>query len=77
MVSFIAKLCRLPWKVTGVMLADTLEAYEEREKTLISMFKRVYKLDFPVQDSSDATHGILNWIERSQPRKYMQILVSL
>lgn len=72
MVLFL-QICRLPWKVTGVMLADTLEAYKEKEKTLIAEFKRVYKLDFPAQESYYATEGILNWVERSQPRKYIHI----
>ncbi|KAF3334810.1 D-cysteine desulfhydrase 2 [Carex littledalei] len=69
-----ALLLGLPWKVTGVMLADTMEAYKEREKTLITEFKRVYKLDFPAQESYYATEGILNWVERSQPRKFGKVL---
>ncbi|KAJ1688328.1 hypothetical protein LUZ63_019718 [Rhynchospora breviuscula] len=69
-----ALLLGLPWKVTAVMLADTIEMYREREKTLISEFERVQKLDLPIQDSSYAVDRILNWVERTQPRKFGKVM---
>ncbi|XP_073004712.1 putative D-cysteine desulfhydrase 2, mitochondrial [Typha latifolia] len=63
----------LPWKVTAVMLADTLERYKEREKCLISDLKRTYQIDFgdlmPGEDD-----GIVQWVERFHARKFGRVL---
>lgn len=60
---------RLPWEVSAVMLADTVDGYKQQEKRLISNFKRHF--DFHVVDSglNEIDCGIVHWIERWRPRK--------
>ncbi|WOL18420.1 D-cysteine desulfhydrase 2, mitochondrial [Canna indica] len=59
----------LPWKVTAVMLADTRERYQEREKCLISDFKRTYGLDYLEEDER-----IVQWVDRFHPRRFGKVL---
>ena len=53
---------RLPWEVTAVMLADTIEGYRKQEEHLISELCRCY--DVPITRS-----GLVHWVERRHPRK--------
>lgn len=66
-VIFLNSFRRLPWKVTAVMLADTVERYKEREKRLISEFKRIHQIEIP-------DDGIVQWVERIHPRRYILLL---
>ncbi|XP_020098967.1 putative D-cysteine desulfhydrase 2, mitochondrial [Ananas comosus] len=67
-------LLGLPWKVTAVMLADTVERYKEREKHLISEFKRIHQIEIPQQTSSGDDDGIVQWVERIHPRRFGKVL---
>jgi D-cysteine desulfhydrase len=60
---------RLPWEVSAVMLADTLERYRKREEHLISKFLKVCKS--PVVDLAlgAANDQVVHWVHRSSPRK--------
>ncbi|XP_030516774.1 D-cysteine desulfhydrase 2, mitochondrial isoform X6 [Rhodamnia argentea] len=58
----------LPWKITAVMLADTLDNYRERERRLISDFKRHFRFDLD-HALREIDRGVVNWVERYHPRK--------
>ncbi|KAE8023581.1 hypothetical protein FH972_009259 [Carpinus fangiana] len=66
----------LPWEVTAVMLADTVDGYKEQEKRLISNFKRCFSFHDLVDHSLNEVHddGIVNWVERCHPRKFGNVL---
>ncbi|CAK9137353.1 unnamed protein product [Ilex paraguariensis] len=59
----------LPWEVTPVMLADTIDGYRKQEERLISEFCRCCA--FPRLDEalSQVNGGIVHWVERNYPRK--------
>lgn len=59
--------CRLRWRVTAVMLADTLERYQEQEKSLISDFKGLCHEDCHHLVGTD---GLVHWVDRFSPRRY-------
>ncbi|KAK3026067.1 hypothetical protein RJ639_042559 [Escallonia herrerae] len=67
----LAAICLgLPWEVTAVMLADTIDGYKRLEERLISQF-----CGFPVFSLSDqvlvrARGGIVCWVNRRHPRKF-------
>lgn len=62
-------LLRLPWEVTAVMLADKIDSYKRKEQTLITEFLRSY-MSFPRELALyEGNAGIVQWVERSQPRK--------
>ncbi|XP_058082000.1 D-cysteine desulfhydrase 2, mitochondrial isoform X2 [Magnolia sinica] len=63
----------LPWEVTAVMLADTLEGYKKQEERLISDFKRLYGFD-SFDNELNGDGGIVNWVERVHPRKFGNVL---
>ncbi|OVA17616.1 Tryptophan synthase beta subunit-like PLP-dependent enzymes superfamily [Macleaya cordata] len=64
----------LPWEVTGVMLADTIEGYKKQEKRLISDFKRFCGSQ-KVDNTLNGVHeGIVHWVERTNPRKFGNVL---
>ncbi|KAK9060226.1 hypothetical protein SSX86_020930 [Deinandra increscens subsp. villosa] len=64
----IGALCLgLPWEVTAVMLADTIEGYKKKEQSLISELCRCF--DLPMMHT-----GIVNWVERQHPRKFGNVL---
>ncbi|KVI05648.1 1-aminocyclopropane-1-carboxylate deaminase/D-cysteine desulfhydrase [Cynara cardunculus var. scolymus] len=64
----IGALCLgLPWEVTAVMLADTIEGYRKQEEHLISELCRCY--DVPTTRS-----GLVNWVERRHPRKFGNVV---
>lgn len=71
----LAAICLgLPWKVTAVMLADTIDGYREQEKRLISEFKRCCALHLTDHALDKVDSGIVHWVERSHPRKFGNIL---
>ncbi|KAK2972184.1 hypothetical protein RJ640_030729, partial [Escallonia rubra] len=64
----------LPWEVTAVMLADTIDGYKRLEERLISQF-----CGFPVFSLSDQVlarvrGGIVCWVNRRHPRKFGNVL---
>lgn len=64
----IGALCLgLPWEVTAVMLADTIEGYRKQEEHLISELCRCY--DVPTTPS-----GLVKWVERRHPRKFGNVV---
>ncbi|KAI3435140.1 uncharacterized protein J3R85_006369 [Psidium guajava] len=63
----------LPWKITAVMLADTLDNYRERERRLISDFKRHFKFDLD-HALCEIDRGVVNWVERYHPRKFGNVI---
>ncbi|PON74671.1 Tryptophan synthase beta subunit-like PLP-dependent enzyme [Trema orientale] len=64
----------LPWEITAVMLADTVEGYQQRERCLISNFKRHFGFNFIENGVDDIDDGIVHWVERRHPRKFGNIL---
>lgn len=61
----------LNWRVTAVMLADTLERYQEQEKSLISDFKGLCHEDF---HDLVGTDGLVHWVDRFSPRRFGKVL---
>ncbi|PIA30348.1 hypothetical protein AQUCO_05600052v1, partial [Aquilegia coerulea] len=64
----------LPWEIIAVMLADTVEGYIKQEKRLISDFKRLFGLQCVDHALSGVNDGIVNWVERTHPRKFGNVL---
>ncbi|XP_062110511.1 D-cysteine desulfhydrase 2, mitochondrial isoform X1 [Humulus lupulus] len=64
----------LPWEITAVMLADTVEGYQQQEKHLISNFKRHFDLNSIENGLDDIDNGIVHWVERHNPRKFGNVL---
>nr|XP_009777459.1 PREDICTED: D-cysteine desulfhydrase 2, mitochondrial isoform X2 [Nicotiana sylvestris] len=64
----------LPWEVTAVMLADTIDGYQKKEESLISEFRRCFTLHHGEQALSGLEPGLVQWVERSFPRKFGNIL---
>ncbi|XP_057949403.1 D-cysteine desulfhydrase 2, mitochondrial isoform X2 [Malania oleifera] len=64
----------LPWKVTAVMLADTIDGYKQQEKRLISDFKRCSASHLIRQELNRVDGGIVHWVERRHPRKFGNVL---
>ncbi|XVF02607.1 hypothetical protein REPUB_Repub04eG0189500 [Reevesia pubescens] len=64
----------LPWKITAVMLADTIDAYREQERRLISEFKRQFCFLPDSHKLNGADDGIVHWVDRCHPRKFGNIL---
>ncbi|KAL6839862.1 hypothetical protein ACP4OV_029672 [Aristida adscensionis] len=64
----------LQWKVTAVMLADTLERYKEQEKLLISDFKRLCHDVYHGMAGDDADDSLVQWEERFSPRRFGKVL---
>ncbi|KAL4202778.1 hypothetical protein AMTRI_Chr02g265280 [Amborella trichopoda] len=59
----------LPWEVTGIMLANTIEGYRKQEARLISDFKRFCGWDIDYA-SNGAGSNCVQWVERISPRKF-------
>lgn len=62
-------LLRLPWKVTGVMLADTVEGYKKHEAHLLSDFKKLIMGDSEF-DLDENSANLVHWVNRCLPRKF-------
>ncbi|CAK7332469.1 unnamed protein product [Dovyalis caffra] len=70
----IGALCLgLPWEVTAVMLADTINSYKKQEKKLISDFRTLF--GFHLTDHClNEVDGVVHWIGRCHQRKFGNIL---
>ncbi|KAK4402699.1 D-cysteine desulfhydrase 2, mitochondrial [Sesamum angolense] len=64
----------VPWEVTAVMLADKINAYKEKERNLISEFLRSFTSSADGLDPSIVDAEIVQWVDRSLPRKFGNIL---
>ncbi|GJN17987.1 hypothetical protein PR202_gb05098 [Eleusine coracana subsp. coracana] len=64
----------LQWRVTAVMLADTLERYKEREKSLISDFKRLCHELYHGMVEDGSHDSLVQWVDRSSPRRFGKVL---
>ncbi|KAK4264985.1 hypothetical protein QN277_026096 [Acacia crassicarpa] len=71
----LAALCLgLPWVVYAVMLADTIDAYREKEERLISEFKKHFNVQYIDHNVNKEDARIVHWVERSRPRKFGKVL---
>ena len=61
-------LCGLQWRITGVMLAGDRQYHEEQAADLVQAFQRVHG------GSMTAADLPLEWVERSQPRRFGKVL---
>lgn len=68
-----ALLLRLPWKVTGVMLADTVEGYKKHEARLLSDFKKLMMGDHEF-GFDEKSANLVQWVDRCLPRKFGNVL---
>ncbi|KAK3223516.1 hypothetical protein Dsin_010541 [Dipteronia sinensis] len=59
----------LPWEVTAIMLADTIDRYRKHEKHLISEFKRLFGF-LLTNRLNEVDGGIVKWVERYRPRRF-------
>lgn len=64
----------LPWEVTAVILADSVDGYRKQETRLISDFKRCSGLHLPDYVLSGVDTDIVHWEERNRPRKFGNVL---
>jgi len=64
----------LQWRVTAVMLADTLERYRQQEKSLLSDFEKLYPGIFHRMVENDTHGSLVQWVERSSPRRFGKVL---
>ncbi|WCJ38607.1 Pyridoxal-5'-phosphate-dependent enzyme family protein [Euphorbia peplus] len=64
----------LPWEITAIILADPVDSYIEKEKHLISSFKKQF--DFHLTDHcvNELDGGLVRWVERSRRRKFGKVL---
>lgn len=68
-----ALLLRLPWKVTGVILADTVEGYKKHEACLLSDFKKLMMGDHEF-GFDEKSANLVQWVDRCLPRKFGNVL---
>lgn len=64
----------LPWKVTAIMLADTIERYKEKERCLISDFRRIHHSELCGETIGKARDSVVYWVERIRSRKFGKVL---
>ncbi|XP_030960810.1 D-cysteine desulfhydrase 2, mitochondrial isoform X1 [Quercus lobata] len=64
----------LPWEVTAIMLADTVDGYKQQERRLVSDFKRCFGFHLIDHGLNEVDHGIVKWVERCHPRKFGNVL---
>ncbi|OEL35523.1 putative D-cysteine desulfhydrase 2, mitochondrial [Dichanthelium oligosanthes] len=64
----------LQWRVTAVMLADTLERYRQQEKSLVSDFEKLYPGMFHGVVENDTHGSLVQWVERFSPRRFGKVL---
>lgn len=53
------------------MLADTIDAYRQREKSLISDFRTRFGFHLIDHCLNEVNGGVIDWVERQHPRKYV------
>ncbi|KAF5450182.1 hypothetical protein F2P56_030553 [Juglans regia] len=64
----------LPWEVTAVMLADTIDGYKQQERRLVSDFKRCFSFHLTDHSLNEVDSGMVNWVQRFHPRKFGNVL---
>ncbi|OAY34428.1 D-cysteine desulfhydrase 2, mitochondrial isoform X2 [Manihot esculenta] len=64
----------LPWQVNAVMLADTIDAYKQKEKDLISDFSTRFGFHLIDRSLNEVKGGVVHWVERSHRRKFGNVL---
>ncbi|KAL9420797.1 hypothetical protein AB3S75_038383 [Citrus x aurantiifolia] len=64
----------LPWGVTAIALADTIDGYKQQEKNLISEFKRLFGFLLKNSSLNEVDGEIVHWVERCRPRKFGNVL---
>lgn len=64
----------LPWEVTAIALADTIDGYKQQEKNLISEFKRLFGFLLKKSSLNEVDGEIVHWVERCRPRKFGNVL---
>uniref|UniRef100_A0A7N0UXW5 D-cysteine desulfhydrase n=1 Tax=Kalanchoe fedtschenkoi TaxID=63787 RepID=A0A7N0UXW5_KALFE len=64
----------LPWEITAIMLADSIDGYLKKEKELISDFKRQFGLHAFENVLNKIDGGVVHWVERRHPRKFGNVL---
>ncbi|KAJ4835958.1 hypothetical protein Tsubulata_026186 [Turnera subulata] len=64
----------LPWEVVAVMLADTIDAYREQERSLISDFRTRFGLPLADHCLHKVDAGIVHWVNRCYQRKFGNVL---
>ncbi|KAJ4960099.1 hypothetical protein NE237_020009 [Protea cynaroides] len=69
-----ARCLGLPWEVTAVMLADSIEGYKKQEERLISDFKMYCGLHLSDRALNGLDGGIVHWVERIHRRKFGNVL---
>lgn len=52
-----------------MMLADTVDKYQQHETRLISNFKRHFGFPFVESGLNDANESFVHWVDRHGPRK--------
>ncbi|CAN0896315.1 D-cysteine desulfhydrase 2, mitochondrial [Linum grandiflorum] len=63
----LGALClRLPWTVTAIMLADTIDQHKAKENRLLSEFSTRYGVNL----DHNELEGVVHWVQRQRPRKY-------
>uniref|UniRef100_A0A3N7GDD7 Tryptophan synthase beta chain-like PALP domain-containing protein n=1 Tax=Populus trichocarpa TaxID=3694 RepID=A0A3N7GDD7_POPTR len=68
-----AQCLGLPWEVTAVMLADTIDAYRQQEQKLISDFRT--RFGFHLTDHClNEVDGVVHWVARCHQRKFGNVL---
>ncbi|KAJ1284924.1 hypothetical protein BS78_03G242700 [Paspalum vaginatum] len=64
----------LQWRVSAVMLADTIQRYKQREKSLVSDFKNLFPETY-CGIAEDVTHdNLVQWVDRNSPRRFGKVL---
>ncbi len=71
-----AALLRLPWRITGVMLAGGREYYEQQAAELAAAFQQQFDFALPDGGNAEAPHAALplDWVERARPRRFGNVL---
>ncbi|VFQ95607.1 unnamed protein product [Cuscuta campestris] len=63
----------LPWEIHAVMLADTIEGYREKEKSLVSEFHESFNV-LNLDQLLSKRVRIVRWVKRIFPRKFGNVL---
>lgn len=68
-----AALCGLPWRVSGIMLAGSLDYYRQQQSTLIESFAK-YTPSRSAGALQQQVGAALRWVGRAAPRKFGKVL---
>ncbi|XP_015572199.1 D-cysteine desulfhydrase 2, mitochondrial isoform X2 [Ricinus communis] len=61
----------VPWEVTAVVLVDTIDAFKQREKCLVSNFRTRFGFNLIDHCLNEVNTGVVHWVERNRKRKYV------